>query len=247
MSDYNSNQNSYQDRPKPVKTILDHYGMKLSTKPQAGSQRKPTLAVRIYDNQPMFVVYTNVEGDKENGKIEASTDTPTFFYVLKLLKDMIAGPVDNRRTIEIKKRKFQAGGRLSDQAILDSKIVVGKDKDGIVYIGVTSWDGSRPQIRFPFKLSENSIPYRTVNGNAERIPDDEISAGVATSYVTYMEEIAAQMLRTQYVDKPRKNQQGGNGGGGGSYNNQGQRPNYQQRQQESSSFTEDTFGDDIPL
>ena len=244
MSDYQSQQ---AQTPKFQKTILDHFGFKLTAKPQSGSTRKPTLQVRIKDNQPSFLVYTNVEGDKDNGRIESKTDTATFFTILTALDDIIKGANDRRYTVEIRDRKF-IGNKLSDAPMLDSRIIVGKDKSGIVWIAVTSYDEKRPAIRFPFKLSEKATASLTIGETTEKVQESDISRMVATSYLQMLKEMVPHIMRVGFFEKPRDAPKSNQ-----NQNNRGNSGGYQNQRQTQSIGNDDSFGstsfeeDDFPL
>jgi hypothetical protein len=250
MSNYNNsqNQNNGQQPLPKVKTIIDHWGLKLTAKPINGSTRRPSLGVSVYKNEPHFIVYTNVEGDKDKGKIEAKTDVTTFLSSIAALRKIIKGPSDNRITIELKQFRFLGGGRKSETPMLDTKIVVGKDTNGVVFIAVVSWDKDRPTIRFPFVPSNHS---NFLNTQGEPLSEAEVSEMRAEAYCDLMTELVPSMLRTHYVEEPRKdpnaNQQGG--GNRGSYSNQSNQGGYQTNApKQSSGFDSDSFtDDDIPL
>lgn len=223
MSDFNNSNTGDQPQGQPrPRTLLDHFGMKLTTKPINGSTRRPSLAIRIVKNMPIISVFTNVEGDKDNGKIEVKLDQATFFAVIGAIRKMAASPGEDRIVVEKRDFKFMGGGKRSEEPMLEAKLAIGKDNTGVVYIAVASWDNSRPNVRFPFLPGGHSTFH---NLAGEKLSEAELSVLMAGGYADAMSKVVAQLLVSNYVDEPPKQRPGGQGGGG-NYNRGGQGGNY---------------------
>lgn len=226
--------------------LLDEFKLRLSADALPGAKvygdRKatPALAIRIKDNQPRFVVYTNVENDKNNGIIEAAMDSFVFFTVIQGLRDVAEGRspgfvVNNRGY------SFGAQGRSSEPFTL-SQTRVGVNDDGIICISVIA--KNRPEAIFKFGPHEWH-PMLDRQGNSLSIKEQ--TRMYALAYATIMEKAVIRILGDEFISyadiKARKEANRNNRGGGGNRN-------YQANQSNTSNYnsapSNDKVDDNIP-
>lgn len=201
-----------QQRGTPrKKTALDEFKLRLVGEPVNGAKRPPTLGFSIVKNLPQIDVRTNVESDKDYGRISAKLDQPTFFAVMELINKAIEGPNDSKTVVKNFAHRF-INGKRSDP-MLDSQIVVGKDASGVVYMGVMSWEKERPIIKFPFRPSQYA---KFSNSDGTEMSLADVSVLYGKGYLKMLHGLIPLVLASEYVEPPpRDPQQGGGGYGGG--------------------------------
>jgi hypothetical protein len=219
MSDGNQNR-----QPRKM-NALSEYKLRLVGEPVNGAKRAPTLGFSVNKNNPQIDVRTNVEGDKDYGRISAKLDTPTLFTLLALLDQMAdpSTPPNTKHQIRNKAIRF-INGRRSDP-MLDTTIIVGRDAEGVVFIGVTSWEKERPIIKFPFRPS---AMHELVDSTGAPVPLAKISEYCARGWANLVAQIIPTILINEYVEPPPRDGAGaggggGNRGGGGGYGGGGNR------------------------
>lgn len=234
---------------------LNEYKLRLSADPAPGSNRRPTLGISVHKNQPQIDVRTNVEGDIEYGRISAKLDGFTFTTFLAKLEEIIRPetPADTKFIIKCFAGKFIQGQRSEPK--LDTQVVIGKDRENMLYIAVTSWQKERPIIKFIFKPhEEKGVPlFQFYDGTGNPLSPAEVSRLYASGYLKLLETLVPNVLCSEYVEPPpppqRDNNGGGNNGGGGGYNNNrgggggGNNSYGNQRGNAADGFT----SDDLPL
>lgn len=197
--------------PPRKKTLLNDQKLTMSAPAVAGGKKRPTLKFDIFKNNPQINVYTNVEGDKNNGVIRASMDINTFYTVLELVDRCIKSTVPVKYMIE----NFTRGKENKDKQRV-SKTVVGRDEKS-VFISVIAEDESRPKIKFSFGQQY----YHTLSSvGGTPLSDIEVSSLVAASWHNYMSRLMVTLMADNFTeDEPydwkAKKQGGGSSGGGG--------------------------------
>lgn len=226
---------SDNNRPAPKLNVFSVMSNWLFADPVMGSNKRPNLRVGVYGNVPRVTVKTNVEGDRNNGKIDFNTDLATF-----------AAAMSKLRAIAEKKSEadcynfdyiddFVAGKKL-DKPVIISTLQVGRDKEsGRLYIAVLAPEGmNRPRIRFFFGPSKyHNIRHR----DGSDVSAAEMSEAYAIGFLEPACQIVYNLMISEFnpdaknVAKPFEgggqggNRQGGGGfnnnrqGGGGGYNN----------------------------
>ena len=215
--------NQHQRGQPRKKNSLDEYKFRLIGDPVNGSRRPPTLGFSVVKNQVQIDVRTNVENDKDYGRISAKLDSPTFFAVLVKLDEVIDAPPDTKYVLENTAIRFVNGQRTDPK--LDTRVLLGKDRDGVVFIGVTSWEKERPIVKFPFRPSQF---HSWARADGTLLSPAELSQLYARGYVRELQSLVPVVLETNYVEPPPRENRGGYGGnrgggsGGGSSNNRQQ-------------------------
>jgi len=194
-------------------------------------KQEPTMSISIVDNQPRLTVYTNVEGDRDNGRIEGNMDTYTFYAFLEALK-MVADDEEFKGAITIDNLGyfFGASGK-SDKPGVKSQTVIGRDSDGCVFVSLIS--GKRPKAKFVLNPSE----WHSWSRNGEKLSRSEMSSIYAKGQVNVISKLVARVLGDEFIsyqdikarkDANRANRGNGNGGGqggnGGGYNKPAPKP-----------------------
>lgn len=184
-----------------------------------GRSMPPTLAVSVVDNQPRFTVYTNVEGDKQNGKIEGNMDSYTFYAVMEAIRRVARNEVNDSIVIPNKGFFFDPQTKKrSEQPIVKSKTVVGRDEQKRVFVGLAA--KGRPFAKFIFGPSEF---HAMEDGNGKLVTAEQSSSLWAVAFANILEKMVANVLVDEFVSqeeldaKREANKQQNRGGGGGGY------------------------------
>jgi len=188
--------NQQYQTPLP-KTAFNEFKMRLLAPKPDGQRRAPSLSVSVIRNNPRIDVYTEVEGDRDRGKITAPMDSTTFFALLSVLEAVIEGPSDEQTKITNKI------GPPQDKRIV-STTIVGKDKDGKVFISVVATE--RPKVKFVFLPSDwHSFAHKdgTPYGEAE------LSMVYARAWLKLLSSLVPAVLNTHYME-PEPRDDGGN-------------------------------------
>lgn len=203
--------------PMRTKNALDEMKLRLNGD-LCGGTRPPSLSMLMMSNQLRVSCYTNVENDKQNGKIDGKMDSATAYSFLDLLSRAHTFQPGEKYGVECK-APFQGDWR---NPKLESTIWVGKLDDGTVYIGVISYDHDRPKLIFPLVPTNFHEFIGTDKKPLGRARTSEI---YSRGYAKLMENLCAAVLDTHFKEREKKdngNRQGGQGGGqrqGGGYNN----------------------------
>jgi hypothetical protein len=248
---------AYQERAPRKKNILDDMKLRLSAEPVSGSRKRPSLSFPVIFNNPRIDVYTNVENDKNRGIISAKMDTPTFYQLMDLVISVANHDGEVKYTIDNfapDKTPNEGGGYQKRDPIKQSTTVIGKDKEGVVYIAILDAEPDRPKIRFPFSLGI----YHKLTRAGQGLTKGEESALAAKAWARLLADLTGHVLHSEYTPPPPRPEGGGyqkkpwsgggGGGGGGGYQKKpwqggggggGSRP--------PAVSDDDGFADDIPI
>lgn len=222
-------------RPPPEKNALDNNKLQLSTPcpTPAGKGKYSTLKVEFVKNNPRFVVWTNDPedtGERNNyGKIVAALDLPTMFMLFRLIEDVVAGPAGGE-PVQLQNLNFKyPGGKRTDRPVLESKVFVGKDADGVVFISVIAFEEHRPKIVFPFLPTQY---HNLMHRDGTPWEKGKLSEKFAVGFLDAIRPVINHLSVIKYVPPEPKNKDGqgggggyggrGGGGGGGGYQGGGQ-------------------------
>lgn len=218
MADFNN-----QERKPLPKTAFDEMKLRLEGKLQEGQRRPPNLRVSVIRNNPRIDVFTNIEGDRDNGRISAPMDGLTFFALIVKVEEIAAGEPDVQVKISNKV------GKPGEQRIV-SHTIVGKDKEGRCFISVVAQD--RPKIKFTFLPSDwHELAHR----DGTPFGEDELSCVYAKAWAKIMSELAPNVMDHHFEErvynKPGQGGGGYNKGAGGGYQNRNKGGGNQNRNQ----------------
>lgn len=241
-----------QNRPQRKRNHFDELRSRLIGNTVDGAQRPPTLQFGIHRNQVTMTVRSNHPNDNKNyGRIVATLDMPTFGVLTQLLKRAPTWNNDTKEIIECWDQPFINGQRSKDLK-LDTKVIVGKDREGVVYLAVLSWDSSRPIVKFPVRPSQYT---RLVHSDGSAYTEAEASCIYAPGWASQLTEIVSNLLASDFYERPESNNQGGygnrggqggQGGQGGGYGNRGGQGGQSRPPQSSSGYSSSDFSDDLP-
>lgn len=227
--------------------ILDVMSNWLFADPVPGNQKRPNLRVKVLGNVPRITVKTNVENDKNHGKIDFQTDLATFAAMLAKLTAMADGSDTSDGYNFDYKDNFLAGKRLDNEIVI-STAQIGRDQaTGRLYLAILSGDKSRPRIQFFFGPSKfHDIRRR----DGSPLTPKELSEAYAIGFSKPMANMVYQLLNSAFnpdarnVAKAPTPGGGFNQGGGGGYNQGGgNRGGGYNKQQNSGGGSNQGFSD----
>ena len=203
-----------QNFPTRKKTPLDEPGLRLVADTLENGTGRPTL--KVYPNGKnsiRFDIWSNLPGDKNDGRITLDVPYIIMYTFLELVKyySESSTPAD-RSYIELTGYTFY-GGKKSDKPEVLGKLYAGKDDNGVVFISVQVADSTRPKIMFPL-IDQSFSRIITAQGPLNKAA---ASAMYARGYTTALQLFLQQHCSEAYVDKSQQNK-GGNGGNGGGNN-----------------------------
>lgn len=232
MSDGN---NRFQNNPnqKPP-NVLNEFALRLTGEKIGQQKRDPSLMLNVKRDGKsgpwcvQFEVRTNVENDKDYGKITFMLDLPTAFMVLDLIMkyadEAAANPSEGDfAKIELASRRFmRSQNAMSKEPMNDGTIAVGRTSTGQIFIGVQSWDPDRPKCKFilrPVVDFRRAVKLYKKDGTAWE--DGPLSQLYARAWATGLTKLLSQLYVSEFTPAPPREQQGGGGGQGGYGGNQG--------------------------
>lgn len=196
--------------PQRKKIALDNSKLNLQAPNAAG--KMATLKFGFVNNNPRLTVWTNDPNDTtDNGKITAALNLPVFFDWLEIIKDAAMAENGFKAAIENKNYIFP-GGKRSETPVVTSRLIAGKDENGLVYVSVTAHQ--RPNLKFVFK-TDSFHSFKDAQGN--EMDRAAASKYCALGFYNLMSRLYAHLAVSEFVEIQPK--QGGNGGGrqGGGY------------------------------
>lgn len=217
-------QNSF---PVRKKTPLDEPGLRLVADTLENGTGRPTC--KVYPNGKnslRFDIWSNLPGDKNDGRISADVPYGIMYTFLELIKYYAEPSTPSDRSyIELTGFTF-FGGKKSEKPEVLSKLYAGKDENGVIFISIQVADSTRPKIMFPL-IDQSFSRIITAQGPMNKAT---ASAMYARGYTTALALFLQHHCSEAYVDKSQ--QAKANGGGG---YNQGGGGNYGQNNQSSNA------------
>lgn len=213
--------------PKPPKTRLDDSKLVWTAPTLKDGDRPPVMRYSLF-GQPRITVSANSKSAKEAGcdYLVGAMDIENFYQYLRCLEELALHnePTPRPLVIENFKDKKQNGPI--------TKLLIGRDKDNMVYRMLVDTADKFPRIKFVFNMPywHNYINFAT----GEPFTQSEMSTRMALSHVDMIRRIMAVVVVNSYVP-PEPN--GGNGGGGG----------YQRKPLNNSTTTADDFADEFDM
>jgi len=152
----------------------------------AEGARTCKLAFTVRDNCPRVTVYTNDPADANNnyGIINAPTNPESFYIFLNEFEKLIEGPNGKKIELVCRSRQWdQITNKPGDMYEL-SKLLAGKDDNGICWISVIAKD--RPKIKFEILLSEY---HDFIKSDGEKLTKEEGSVLQAKSLIYLLKNV----------------------------------------------------------
>ena len=228
----------YKPQPRK-KTVLDDIKWRLKgDKVLEGGKYPPTLSfVQQTNGNPMLEIYlNNGEQDINKLRIQVKMDQWMAEAIFKTLEEALHTKDDVYKRILEVKAQFLYGKRL-DQPKVTSKIIVGKNDQGRVYLGVAA--EGYPSVRFTFEANTDWFNYCDGNGNP--LPAIDVDRIFVAAWISGV-RASWQTLFTQNWKAPEpKDNKGGNNYKSNNYKSNSGGGNYNR----SSAPAEDFIDDDI--
>lgn len=200
--------------PRPAWTIWNHNKLRLAGVPWDSSKPKdrPSCMTKVVNNNPRFNVYMN--NGRDDRPQSYKVDPHIFFAIMETIHKVADTPKQTRWEFELK-TSFPGGQRV-DTPVIDGKIIVGRDGDGLVFIGFIKHKKDLAKFNF--------IPSYWAGLNGEGIDGDpkiESSNIMAKGWATQMSELVGAYLVHDAKEPEQRpgtygQQSGGNNYGGGS-------------------------------
>ena len=168
---------------------------------------------------PRLTVWTRTPTDPEKRPIDAPMTAKVLEELLLVLDKTCDAPIDTQVQIQCKTPlKDPDSGKRLDGYKTTATIVVGKDKDALIWIAVVSDNPDRPKIKFVF---DEGPMHTFVYKDGTRIPREELSIMsvkstirlVQNAMTRYPSIITDEMKQVQ--KETREAMRSGNGQGGG--------------------------------
>ncbi len=219
--------NNFQRNPnaKPP-NVLSEFALRLTGEPINGGKRPPSLMINVKRDGKsgpwcaQFEARTNVENDKDYGKITLMLDMPTLFTVLNLINKWVETPEAGFDRVELHSRRYMRNqNAMSKEPMLDGTIAVGRTASGQIYIGVKSWDPDRPNCKFILRpVVDFRRKVQLFRQDGSPWEDGALSQLFAKSWSEAMARLVSQTYVSEFTPAPPRENQGGGGGG---YGNRG--------------------------
>lgn len=223
--------------------ILEFPRLTLFTQAPGTERDRSSFGFSLMNGGPRFTTWTRVD-DKEKGPIAAGIGIEALKAVIIEARRVwsLEKPIQDISAIDTLKRDEESA---TFDKVVSSTLVIGRDQDGICFIGLKSADTSRPEIIFHFKGLEYH-PFRRKSGP---IPEDEMSAIHANGWLSALEAIVNANVKGQTPEE-RKAQserwkaqrEARKGGSKGGYNNNN---NFQSQSTPSKAPSDSDFLDTI--
>jgi len=129
---------------------------------------------------PRITVFTSNKNKEEafdyNTMVNATFSLTQFLMFVDEMRDIVNGDKDKSASVDCFNAKFINGVKTNDIE-LQATAIVGKDKDGIIYLAVTS-EGKR-KVKFELLPTE----WNKYSRNKEVLSKEELSKRFAKSYI----------------------------------------------------------------
>lgn len=206
------------DQPAPAtapvrtKNALHENKLRLVGDILKGARRPATWQLMMFGNQLRVSCYTNLENDKNNGRMEAKMDTITAFAFMEQVEMILNDPTPNKLFTEC---KTVVNGDWKNP-VLEATLSVGRGEDKVVYVGIISADESRPRLQFRLRPTDF---HALLGANRQPLPEQLVSEIYGRAYLRLMRALCPSVLDTHFTEsertqKPGGFQKGGQGGGG---------------------------------
>ena len=183
-----------------VPILLDDNRFQLEGPVQSGGKWPPTLAVKPHIDEyngytnsfVRLIVNTKVEGDRNEGKIEAKIPVMDW-YAIRHLFDALTDNNQRFDPIECYARPFGKDKRPSKEDVLTHRIMIGA-KDGRLFLSVIdARDDTRPKIPFYFGNPHSRAPFTSMKSAATEI-------NVAKSFAMAWHDTITPVLESMFPE-----------------------------------------------
>jgi len=170
----------------------------LKLKADYGDGDGATLNWSVRNGYPRITIFTdnkNNEGSFNYDKmITAPLDYMAIMSYIDMFQEVIDGPNDNKKEIDCYNTKYENGVK-TNEIRLQGTAVIGKDKDGVMYIAAIE-EGKR-KIKFPL----NFVTWYKLRVNGEYLTESQTSIMYAKSYVKVLDRIISRFIYDDTIHK----------------------------------------------
>lgn len=177
--------NSGFQPPPRVKTALDNRKLNISTPCPSNPAKKSNLTWGLYTGNPRITVYT---GDAENTKVSAALDIIVFESFMILLKRALTAAPGWKDTVVNTGYTWFNRVRSPNPEVI-SKLHVGKDTDGKIWISVT--DNKATKVRF-FIGSPDFHSFE--HGDGTPYSKEETSVLLTEAYINVLTRVTSDLF-----------------------------------------------------
>lgn len=169
--------------------------------------KQSRLAWCVRDGQPRITVYTNIPSDASNmyGILSANMNPETFFVFLDELEKIALGQSNVKRALTCYTSFRQENGSYGEKKLM-SKLLFGKDENGMVWLSVVA--ENRPKIKFEIKFSDW---HELLLEDGTSPPASELSVAQTLAICKAMRVIYARLVSEFRQPKPFTNNRAGAG------------------------------------
>lgn len=185
--------NNFQANNQVPKNALSNTKIRLVAKNNVG--KLATMSFKLKKNNPQIHVYTNEPNDTDNyGRIDAALDTIVFNAYLEMLETAAKSSSFKKQSIKNRNYIFPNGKR-SEQPVVVSELLVGRDEDGVVWTSVIA--KGRPAIKFKFIMPEF---HQLIDHDGNPTSLGDASKYVTLGFIRALRDIMNHLQVTEYVE-----------------------------------------------
>jgi len=248
MADGNNYQRNNANPPKErAKHSLNDFRFRLVGQRLEGATKPCNLGFDIGRDGVEFTANTNVDGDKDYGRIRASVSLQDAFFIMTILERAPRMAPGKHETIAIAGASWDRQSN-SRKVRLQANMKIGRNDAGVIYLSVGSWENQRPIVMIEM-LPSNMLKLVDSDGNPA--PADKVSELMAVAWAKSLSQMLPMVFNQEYArvnaDFLAKQRAPGGGGqqGGGQQQSSGGGQSTPNRG--GSSYGSDFDGDDLPM
>lgn len=216
-------QGQNQDAGRRPWNALDEWKLRLQGRVLDGAKKASTFKLAMIANQLRFQAFTNIENDPTGGKVEAKLGSHDMYAIFAIVEAAVKD-----RAFKTAKVPCMKGPE--NEQVLESYVVIGRDSEQCVFIGLEPGPGSDCKSNMAFKIYPSSY-HGLVRADGQEAVKAEISEYWATAWVQLMQNLCAAVLAFNgkdrsgqenvngepLADRPKPQWQGKSGGNGGGF------------------------------
>lgn len=161
------------------------------------SGARARLTWGLINGNPRVTVFTNDPSDTVDNKVIPFNMTYEILFILFDVIEKIAKNQGEIRRIFKYSRRVYENGKPTDDIVEVSKLLVGKDNDGMCWISVTA--DNRPQIKFEFNIGNQTTIFGQDN---QPLAPSLVSAATAIGTAKGLQAAYAGVLSEIFLNPP---------------------------------------------
>lgn len=162
--------------------------------------KRARFVLSFRDGNPRFVAYTG--GNGKDSILNFPCDNIHMSTSMIQLEDIAKSPNEAQITCDSMVAVYENDKPTKEKKVI-GKLMIGKTKEGVVYIGVVA--EGKPKIIFPFKPSDFHV-FRNANKEVMQLKDvsKDMAIGFTRVVLTAISMIMVNYTNEEYDDGPRK-------------------------------------------